>query len=63
MIRLLFLGDIVGECGRTAAKYVVSQVLKEGFADFVVVNGENSANGRGISAKIAIDLLRTGVAV
>jgi metallophosphoesterase (TIGR00282 family) len=63
MIRLLFLGDIVGECGRTAAKHVVSQVLKEGFADFVVVNGENSANGRGISPKIAIDLLRTGVAV
>ena len=28
-----------------------------------MVNGENSANGRGISPKIAIDLLRTGVAV
>ncbi len=63
MIRLLFLGDIVGEAGRHAAKSVVSQVLKDGEVDFVVVNGENAANGRGISPKIAIDLLRTGVAV
>jgi metallophosphoesterase (TIGR00282 family) len=63
MIRLLFLGDIVGEPGRTAAKTVVSEVLKDGSVDFVVVNGENAANGRGISPKIAIDLLRSGVAV
>jgi 2',3'-cyclic-nucleotide 2'-phosphodiesterase len=31
--------------------------------DFVVVNGENAANGRGITPKITIDLLRAGVAV
>jgi metallophosphoesterase (TIGR00282 family) len=63
MIRLLFLGDIVGEPGRAAAKVVVSEMLKEGEVDFVVVNGENSAQGKGISPKIAIDLLRSGVAV
>lgn len=37
--------------------------LKEKGVDFVVVNGENAAGGRGITAKIAIDLLRSGVAV
>ena len=63
MIRLLFLGDIVGEPGRAGAKKVVAEVLKEESVDFVVVNGENSAGGRGITAKIAIDLLRSGVAV
>jgi calcineurin-like phosphoesterase len=63
MIRLLFLGDIVGEPGRAAAKVVVSEMLKAGEVDFVVVNGENAAQGKGISPKIAIDLLRTGVAV
>jgi len=63
MIRLLFLGDIVGEPGRVAAKVVVADVLKEAAVDFVVVNGENSAQGRGITPKIAIDLLRSGVAV
>ena len=63
MIRLLFLGDIVGEPGRTAAKKVVTAMLADNAVDFVVVNGENSAHGRGITPKIAIDLLRAGVAV
>jgi len=63
MIRLLFLGDIVGEPGRAAAKVVVSEMLKAEEVDFVVVNGENAAQGKGISPKIAIDLLRSGVAV
>ena len=57
MIRLLFLGDIVGEPGRTAAKKVVTAMLADNAVDFVVVNGENSAHGRGITPKIAIDLL------
>lgn len=62
-IRILFLGDIVGEPGR---KSVISElpVLKQEEAlDFVIVNGENSAGGKGITPKIAIDLLRAGVAV
>jgi metallophosphoesterase (TIGR00282 family) len=42
---------------------VVAELLKENAVDFVVVNGENAADGRGITGKIAIDLLRTGVAV
>lgn len=63
MIRLLFLGDLVGEAGRQAAKSVVERLLKDQSVDFVVVNGENAANGKGISQKIAIDLLRSGVAV
>ncbi len=31
--------------------------------DFIIVNGENSADGRGITPKISIDLLRAGAAV
>jgi metallophosphoesterase (TIGR00282 family) len=63
MIRLLFLGDIVGEPGRHAVTQAVPAFLKERDVDFVVVNGENAAGGRGITGKIAIDLLRSGVAV
>jgi len=63
MISLLFLGDIVGEPGRQAVAKAVPVFLKERGVDFVVVNGENSAGGRGITGKIAIDLLRCGVAV
>ncbi|MFZ4599126.1 MAG: TIGR00282 family metallophosphoesterase [Terrimicrobiaceae bacterium] len=63
MIRLLFLGDIVGEPGRNAVVGAVPVYLKEHGVDFVIVNGENAAGGRGITGKIAIDLLRAGVAV
>src|SRR3954466_468535 len=63
MLTILFLGDIVGEAGRSA---VVAQLprLKEKFSvDFIIVNGENAAGGRGITGKITIDLLRAGVSV
>jgi metallophosphoesterase (TIGR00282 family) len=63
MLTILFLGDVVGEPGRTA---VIAQLprLKELHAlDFVIVNGENAAGGRGITPKITIDLLRAGVSV
>jgi metallophosphoesterase (TIGR00282 family) len=63
MLTILFLGDIVGEPGRSA---VIARLpeLKEKYAlDFTIVNGENAAGGRGITGKIAIDLLRAGVSV
>src|SRR5471030_370343 len=62
MIRILFLGDIVGDPGRTAVIKTVP-IFKAQGVDFVIVNGENAAAGRGITGKIAIDLLRAGVAV
>jgi metallophosphoesterase (TIGR00282 family) len=63
MLRLLFLGDIVGEPGRRAVIDLVPRWREERGIDFVVVNGENAANGRGITPKISIDLLRCGIAV
>jgi len=63
MLRLLFLGDVIGEPGRKAVIEMVPLLKKERGIDFVVVNGENSAAGRGITPKISIDLLRAGVAV
>ena len=63
MLKLLFLGDIIGEPGRRAVIDSVPIWKKERGVDFVVVNGENSAGGRGITPKITIDLLRAGVAV
>ncbi len=63
MLRILFLGDIVGEPGRSAVIDSVQAFKQEQGVDFVIVNGENSANGRGITPKISIDLLRAGVAV
>jgi len=63
MLKLLFLGDVVGEPGRRAVIETVPRLREERGIDFVVVNGENAANGRGITPKITIDLLRCGIAV
>ena len=63
MVKILFLGDVVGEPGRVAACRTAALYLKRGDADFVVANGENAAAGRGITPKLAIDLMRSGIAV
>jgi 2',3'-cyclic-nucleotide 2'-phosphodiesterase len=63
MLRLLFLGDIIGEPGRSAVIAMVPKLKAEREIDFVVANGENAAAGRGITGKISIDLLRAGIAV
>jgi metallophosphoesterase (TIGR00282 family) len=62
-IRILFLGDIVGEPGRQAVIKNLAEIREQHKIDFVIVNGENSAGGKGITSKICIDLLRAGAAV
>src|SRR4051812_27274230 len=63
MVSVLFLGDIVGEPGRTAVIGRLPELKSKHALDFVIVNGENAAGGRGITSKITIDLLRAGVSV
>lgn len=63
MLRVLFLGDVVGEPGRNAVIARLPELKERHAVDFIVVNGENAAGGRGITGKITIDLLRAGVAV
>jgi len=63
MLRILFLGDIVGEPGRNAVIARLPDLKEKHALDFVIVNGENAAGGRGITGKITIDLLRAGVSV
>jgi hypothetical protein len=63
MLRILFLGDVVGEPGRKAVLTRLPVLKKEREIDFAIVNGENSAGGRGITPKITIDFLRAGAAV
>src|SRR6476619_8178087 len=63
MLTVLFLGDIVGQPGRAAVIGRLPDLKAKYALDFIVVNGENAAAGRGITGKINIDLLRAGVAV
>ena len=62
-IRILFLGDIVGEPGRKAVIEQLPILKPMESLDFIIVNGENAAGGKGITPRIAIDLLRAGAAV
>jgi metallophosphoesterase (TIGR00282 family) len=63
MLRVLFLGDVVGEPGRSAVVARVPELKEQHAIDFIIVNGENAAGGRGITARLTIDLLRAGVSV
>src|ERR1700686_2082973 len=63
MLRVLFLGDIVGEPGRSTVIARLPELKQKHEIDFIIVNGENAAGGRGITGKITIDLLRAGVSV
>lgn len=62
-LRVLFLGDVVGEPGRKAVIGRLARFREEEGVDFIIVNGENAAGGRGITPRITIELLRAGAAV
>lgn len=63
MIRILFLGDVVGEPGRKALVKRLKGLQEDLAVDFTVINGENAAGGRGISGKQCIELLKAGATV
>ncbi|MDR2794044.1 MAG: YmdB family metallophosphoesterase [Treponema sp.] len=51
---VIMLGDVVGDPGLTALELQLPRMIEEYEADFVTVNGENAADGFGIS-KMALD--------
>ena len=62
-MRILFIGDIVGEPGRRAIKELLPKIVKMEKVDFVIANGENAAGGSGITPMLADELLGYGVDV
>ncbi len=56
-------GDVMGAPGRTVFARVAGEMKRSGKVDFVVVNGENAAAGKGITARIAADILAAGADV
>jgi 2',3'-cyclic-nucleotide 2'-phosphodiesterase len=60
-MRILFVGDIVGRSGRNIVHERLPGLIRDWKLDLVVVNGENSAGGFGISETIYRDLLDIGV--
>ena len=62
-MKLLFIGDIVGQPGRRAVTELVPKLRQQHALDFVIANGENAAGGSGITPKTAEEIFSAGVDV
>jgi 2',3'-cyclic-nucleotide 2'-phosphodiesterase len=62
-VRILFLADVFGPAGRNAVEQRLPALRDELGAGFCVVNGENAADGRGLTPKLADKLLAAGADV
>ena len=60
-MKILFIGDIVGEPGRRAVKQLVPVLRARHGLDVVIANGENSAGGSGITPRTAAEIFSAGV--
>ena len=60
-MKLLFIGDIVGQQGRKAVKTLLPRLREQHALNFVIANGENSAGGNGITPKTAGEIFDAGV--
>jgi metallophosphoesterase (TIGR00282 family) len=61
MLKLLFVGDVVGRPGREIIQERMVRIRNDHSIDFVIANAENAAAGAGITGSIAKSLLESGV--
>lgn len=62
-LRILMLGDIVGKTGRAIFQKHIGRLKREFFLDAIIVNGENSSQGRGITSRTMNFFKHNGVDV
>ncbi len=62
-MKVLFLGDIFAKAGRNTVKAFLPNFITANEIDFVIANGENLANGRGVTRKTATEVFDVGVDV
>lgn len=62
-MRILSVGDLIGETGLKKAKEVVEEIKEKENIDFIIVNGENVAEGMGINQKYFNEILSIGTNV
>ncbi|MCI0428175.1 MAG: TIGR00282 family metallophosphoesterase [Nitrospiraceae bacterium] len=61
-MKVLFIGDIFGEPGRSALARAVPRLVAQRQIDIVIGNGENAAGGFGITPELAEELFDLGLA-
>ena len=62
-MKILAVGDLVGESGVKKLKEILPKIKKEEKIDFVITNGENSAGGMGITERNFKEILEAGTNV
>lgn len=62
-MRILSVGDLIGESGLKKAKEIVEELKEKENIDFIIVNGENVAEGMGINLKYFNEILSMGTNV
>lgn len=61
MVKILFLGDIIGKPGRSIVHELLPQITREYDIDLVLANAENSAGGLGVTPETLQSLRKTGI--
>lgn len=59
-MKILLVGDVVGRPGRHALQAILPQLREDLACEFVIVNGENSAAGYGITERTACEIFDAG---
>ncbi|MBN1824439.1 MAG: TIGR00282 family metallophosphoesterase [Endomicrobiales bacterium] len=62
-MKILFIGDIVGEPGRELVARKLPELKDREKPDFIVANAENAAGGKGITTQVMNELLSFGIDV
>jgi metallophosphoesterase (TIGR00282 family) len=62
-MKILFAGDVVGRPARDFLKELLPGLRQSLSLDMIIVNGENAADGRGITARLAEKILAAGADV
>lgn len=60
-MRVLFFGDVFGKPGRQILEKCLPSLKSETSSDIVIINGENLADGRGLTEKVVKPLWKLGV--
>ena len=63
ILKIIAVGDIIGTSGVKELKNRLKKIKEEEKIDFTIVNGENSAEGMGITEKNFKDILEAGADV
>src|SRR3989304_985908 len=62
-MKVLFIGDIIGNPGRKAVREFLNGLIDRNNLDLIIANGENAAGGFGITPDIAEELFSLGINV